>query len=942
MRLRHGSAWAGCVIVSLVAGCGPDAGSDPSSDLSTFESEVDAALEQESKADSPTTPIVVGEIAPGAVVSHGVAPTRRLVGWTFNAEAGATINANAALRPIPPVAAPPVAPSPPPGGPTANMVLYRRTSCLGRWERIPSASGTAIMATRLPSAGEYLLVSGATNPNASATLSASFAADSAGKVVSSDLSALSKRPFTLARSWFPADTMQRIHASGIDSFAEIKAKGAKNVARLTGVSEDALTEIARLAHWLDLPGVDYQMACSLERSGVRSPEDYYRLSYAAQSALQKQGVQIGSLPWSSTPATCDVDLALAPGQAATRPAVDWHWYGDGAGLDINDSRPWQKARGNFNCVNSANPKRDCDPRWYPASDEGWELIAYNFGGVPWVFGNKDLVGHMVFVNNRQGTLRLFALLGPEFTFNNGNGLIGSVKLVEPDDNLENPIASISFPVSPYIDGADGSEDPRTVFASAATFWTHGHGGAVLTARNWVRAELPILNDPRVYFDSAGRQRRTPLKVVIEFDNKTAATITGKFTGNGELSGQATSIQKASNPIRPDFPFKVFTAAVGGAIEYGTSAYSASESVFNALGVACTGIPTPVPGFTPSCREPWAGGAGAAAGLFLGIYNALTDHPTGLDLKVSGRINLQGELTADYVSVAPATSLYFFLNPAFPRPQDNNNANSQMKRIATAPIQEGGRAVQVCPGTRLGSIGFNPLSLPDGKSPLPAYIPYVVNECTGISKEKSGSPVMHLGRDQVRQCGNYKAQCGLINGRYVCGGIAGSPSNTGAINVELSREHEIQLGDLKATNGSPDYNLYYERTFLESVGPYPRKCTGGTPDNPEVVCSYTPGTRTIVYQGEPVGSVDPTNATYVNFPNATTTPGSKISVRWTGRLYAGRGFNNTFHDFGWAVDATKRLRRMGGCVWRVDGVVGGDRNGILNECIQVGAEQWPPR
>lgn len=274
-------------------GCGPEAGGSP--ERVTFETAADAdvaALDDDAKSDTPSpNALRVFEIVPGTVVAHEVTPAQPRIGFVFRAESAAAINANAALRTIPPVVAPPVAPSPPPVGPTANMVVYRRMSCLGRWDRVPNASATAVLATRLRDAGEYLLVTGATNPNTTATLSASFAADSSGKIVTD----ANPRPGKIAQSWLPVDALDKLRNLGLKSFGEIAKRGTAAVVRATGLSQPAVEEMRTLSRWLDTESVDYQMACALKRAGVDSPEAYYRLPIGKQRALEPT-VKLGTIP----------------------------------------------------------------------------------------------------------------------------------------------------------------------------------------------------------------------------------------------------------------------------------------------------------------------------------------------------------------------------------------------------------------------------------------------------------------------------------------------------------------------------------------------------------------------------------------------------------------------------------------------------------------------
>ncbi len=615
------------VLGGVGVGCGPQSQGQQSPELDAFAAEADAALEAESKADSPsTTPIVVGDIAPGAVVTSDISPARRLVGWTFRAEDAAAINASAALRAVPPVVAPPVVPTPPAGGPTVNMVLYRRTSCLGRWERVPSGSGSAIMATRLPGAGEYLLVSGARDPNATAQLSASFAADQSGVIADP-----AKKPFKFSASWLPADVGAKLSGAGIQSFSDLRSRSATSVMSTTGLSKDAVDELSRLSKWLDVPQIDYVRACALKRAGADDPAGYYRLSAAAQQALDPL------IPWGSVPvdpanagsaSACVSFLPPSPRPntnppilyAATSPFIDWNWRTvavDAGGRQttqidhVINSRPWWQ----YACDGNHSPPPN-DPNWYPDPAQGWDVLAYRFGLTPGGIGGGP-VGYMIFQNRNHGTFRLFVYLPQTSGYNE---LLANVSLVHPFSTPPmQEVASWSFPLEdlPPTQWRDVTEldaagratgTTRTQGRRKASFaWKHDEqdpwvslhsGTSCLRSGRWLRAELPTLFDPDLYTknrDASGRL--TPSSTVAIRVSFSSVDI----TQNDLVADLKLDIPGSSVPSIERDPIKIGKDMFLSALSAG-SASSTMLAYFNGL------------------NSPWAGaaaGAGAVFGLFGG-------------------------------------------------------------------------------------------------------------------------------------------------------------------------------------------------------------------------------------------------------------------------------------------------------------------------------------
>lgn len=696
-RLCRSFLLPSALLCGLGSGCGPEGGGSP--ELAPFESQADTAvagLEQDAKSDTPNpNALPVFEIAPGTVVAHDVAPAHPLVGLVFRAEDAAAINANAALRTIPPVVAPPVAPSPPPGGPTdANMAVYRRTSCLGRWERIPNASGTAILATRLPAAGEYLIVTGARNPNTTATLSASFAADQAGKIVDP-----TRQQPKLAKSWLPAGVMDKLDAAGIDSFSDIRRRGTMAVVRATGLAKDVVEELGKLGPWLDVSFINYPTACALARAGANSPAAYYQMTYAQQQALRSV------VPWGSVP--------LDPGQyqscvepespnvnvAARRPFISWQFYGNGgtAPDHVIGTRPWWTAPTN-------GPGNKIDPRWFPYAEKGWEIMAYNFGAPTGdeggLMGNSGPIGYIIANNRLLGLTRLFVYLPSNEGYNN---LVANVAVT---DQYGGKHTSWDFPLLdvPTADAENGA---------ATMVWNHtgrpfedlSYGG------RWVRTELPTLFDPRVY---PGRRASADdlRQITLRFYGLQVGQADLYANLDLELSGSAV-------PSSPGGTSSI--TVVKGAFTTGISGAAGAATVSGYIGLSSTG------------GGLIAVGAAGLAGAFLGIFGSDSQSLPEYRINLAGAG--KGTVSGQTTSVRLLTTLHFFLSGTY-RPirivptggGGDADGGSGWRPGVTRYMPGGIAAYQRCERSRLGTIGFQGATAGAGNDPRPERIPVQTNRC----------------------------------------------------------------------------------------------------------------------------------------------------------------------------------------------------------------------
>jgi len=692
---------AGLGVALLAGGCGGTA-EDQGGSLTpeAFAAKVDAILEEEGKSDNPTPgrAFIVGDVAPGVVVSHEVSPAQPIVAWTFRAEATAAVNANAALRPVTPVPAPPVAPPRPPvgGGDTANLLIYRRTSCLGRWDRLQNASNSAIMMATLPSAGEYLLVSGATNPNATATLSASFAADNTGKIVTE----ANPRPEKLggASSWMPIDAMSKLKTSGLRSFADISKKGIVNVARSTGLSTAVVTELSKLASWLDVDGVTYPQACTLLRAGVADQNGYYSLPYAKQRALAPV-VPIGGINYSCGSAancTC-VNLETPPSYQASplngsdappfpggdgfrRPVVDWTCYRSNCGCDnpsqpgcvrisatgnkrVIDNRPWTTN----SAITGAAVTRpeNIDKRWYPNPAEGWDVITYNFGADAGTANQPD-VGYLLVGNRFSGVMRLFVWM-PYMSPGQSELAVNIGVIGGPNDT---PVGWV-FPIEDRP-----PNDPKAHGQEMTLIWKDGaRDFQSITAGNWLRAEFGVLYAPDVYSDESAR----PVRIRLRFKG----TKTGETKAFANLTLEANGM--AVSTKSGDGLSLLKNVGLGG-LSYGSGA----QGIFS---------------------NPWATGGAIAAGM---LFNAFApNQPEQYRMNISGIVQgwISGTLRVD----EPIGKADVFVTGASNGLDGANALTSQR-----------------CRSAKIGTIQFNT------QDPRPETIPYVMNRCISPSRPILGA------------------------------------------------------------------------------------------------------------------------------------------------------------------------------------------------------------
>ncbi len=138
------------VAVSVASCAGSEAvstaGANEETDLDQIQADVERGLE-DGKADSPDTPIILGDIRPNMPVSGQYRAERRYVAWTFGAEDRATIqiSATAAGRPSTGFA----------------LLLMWRPSCNSAWRTV--GRGQGILDQNLPTDGNYLIVVGSRN-----------------------------------------------------------------------------------------------------------------------------------------------------------------------------------------------------------------------------------------------------------------------------------------------------------------------------------------------------------------------------------------------------------------------------------------------------------------------------------------------------------------------------------------------------------------------------------------------------------------------------------------------------------------------------------------------------------------------------------------------------------------------------------------------------------
>ena len=493
----------GTLVAFAVLGCGPQGGGELA--LIPFERQADtavAALDEDNKADATSaSALVLGEILPNTPVSATVSTSRPIAGWTLRTDGDSgTISATATAA----------SPTGTGTGTAAPVALYRRQlsgapSCLGEWVRI--ASGAAAINPKLPGPGDYLLVTGVSarslpgGSGSSVPVQVEYRVDDNAKIVTPAY--VQERPYKIARSWIPTTAQQKLATAGLKRFSEITPNSIKSLSSRTGLSPEVLSELERLKGWLDTPGVTYPAACALKRAGMNNSRDYYRATFAAQQRL-KNIIPPGALPWGpDVTATDGASSGLGPcwnlqppqpSQPARGPYIEWLWWENGV-FNPNriDGRPWW----------TGHDGQQNDPRWYPAPEKGWEIMAYNLGRPPeptgnpppndWFYPDKNrgATGYILMNNRHLGLMRLFAYVPRSKSF---NGMVGTLSLTNPSGRQ---VATWNFPLEPTPPGR----------RQASALWQYGKpyddGGSgnftpQLTNGTWVRSEIPTLFDPSLY------------------------------------------------------------------------------------------------------------------------------------------------------------------------------------------------------------------------------------------------------------------------------------------------------------------------------------------------------------------------------------------------------------------------------------------------------------
>ncbi len=693
------------------AGCGGSEGNG-SPELLPFEHQADtavAALEEDSKSDTPNpNALPIFEISPGTVVAHDVAPARPLVGLTFRAEDAAAINANAALRTVPPVIAPPIAPSPP-LGPTVNLVLYRRTSCLGRWERVPNASSTAVLATRLPEAGEYLLVTGATNPSSTATLSASFAADTVGAIVKDK----ANRNYKIAQSWLPADAVKQVNTAGVRRFSQLRSQNLQALSQRTGLPKPALDELSALAGWLDTDGVTYEQACALKRAGADDAAGYYRLPRAKQRALAPL-VPEGSLPL--PPPTCrggrctdpvacvsfDAPSRQPNDDRITRPFINWQSGSAWSGTPYPLSKPWMTAPGSPNI----------DERWYPDPAQGWDLLSYNFGGQG---PNADLtsnasenLGYILFHQRHSGLMRLFVWVHKTPNYHELAVHLG----VADEDRPSIPTGWV-FPNEPTFPGQlSNSAIPSRSIGHGTTVLFNADGLQTIQPHTWLRSEFSVLHDPSFYPAPAEGTVSFPGDPPIGFQAKRFSL---RFEGfyknifdlyleaNAKMSGTA----KVSQP-------KLEAGNTDLAVNAGTKIYEGN--------------------YVDGAKNALAYGFGEDLPDWLKPRNRGNDYDIFLAGVISG--DIYGVSTSQGLGLG---EVFFRLDGTY----DPTSINVDLARLG------GTDSVQRCAGVQLGTVYLSEKKN-QSLDPSPPFFDAVIDYCNG----GNNIPALRFGANSCLSRGNH--------------------------------------------------------------------------------------------------------------------------------------------------------------------------------------------
>lgn len=702
----------------VLAACGGGR-SDEVADLGDpTDEELDRIVEEahpDGKADAPSRTVLLGDLSPGSTATAEVSPERRFVGWTFRAEGETAVNATAR-------------PTTPPAG--SVVVLYRRTSCFGTWQ--PVARGAEALSSRLPGEGEYMLVTGARSPTAATRLDTTYSVDQRGKIADP-----ARQPPKLARSWLISDTLDRLSGAGVTHFSQLREPRHKEMAKRAGFSDLAIKTIADLGPWLDVPWIDYERACVLKRAGTDKPEDYYRLSRAAQNALEPQ-IPLGSVPYSrpgeSTGACVDLEPPRGDSEAWRNPGVVWRWQGNGnTTTHPIGTRPW------WGVVDQAvlpgDPLYNEQRKWTPSAEEGWELLGYQFG-VP--SGTGGETGYLLFHHRYTGVLRLFVYIPTNQGYSQ---LLAHLSLA---DRRATPLETWSFPIldrpphelmfqaeaAPVIgNGPDKAPDglPFTAIARTSSFlWRHAgtafedlSGGGSTGSGKWVRAEISTLYDPGVYpSDPTVAANRRLMKVGFTGLQVGDADLFADL--HADLNGKAVPMHQIIDGSGRS-TVGIIAGTTAGTIATG----AAGGALADFLDRYIYGLP--------------AGGRGAlglmvasaAAGLFTGLLGGPDElHAPQYNLAVSGAVT--GAIRGKIYTQLPLSELHVNLSGTFSPTQPNLPAG--------AP-----QAYQRCDRTRVTALGFVSAD-GRGSDPRPQFVPIAANGCT--SSTARGDTTLAVGARAV--------------------------------------------------------------------------------------------------------------------------------------------------------------------------------------------------
>ncbi len=391
--------------------------------------------------------------------------------------------------------------------PSVVLVLHRRASCVAEWS--PVFWSRRGMDLALPGAGEYLLSIRTTASEDSTEVRLDFSISRARRLLRP-----SEQDPKLARSWLRGGTLRRLRKAGVRSFGSLTQSPVRNAARKAGIWDREISEIVRVAPWLDVPWIDYSRAAAIVRNGLAAPADYYRLTSREQRKLDSL-IAYRAVPSQQTGEAC-IALDSSTPQGTGGPAVDWTWLGQGYGIRHTiHSRPWWGSP-----VQPATAADgvlyDQQLHWYPDPASGWEVLGFNFTGYA-------PVGYMLVYNRYCGVLRLFLYL-PNTNFARFSQLLARISIVSPSaDANSGQLTTWSFPLmdipptnlgfdpgtgTAAIGGGEVANAPQEGLSSAAGspgFVWQGSGTAFdnlfptgTAEGSWLRTEIPMLYDPNLY------------------------------------------------------------------------------------------------------------------------------------------------------------------------------------------------------------------------------------------------------------------------------------------------------------------------------------------------------------------------------------------------------------------------------------------------------------